>query len=299
MHIILMVKEGHALTRNSFYLSNVGVSYEAETVGRDEVEHHLVARYQGLTPNVDYIFQTAYPKTIWQLNGITPLGARAVASVSRGFNFRPNRIDIGFQHITQAIGQRLDFDTCCQILAMWFRKHKPTTAIHYVTTAAGTGRMTVGARTARFSLVVEEIVEGPIVGTNLQWRVRQNNVEPVWAYLNFFHDETDFYKCCSDAFAACTNSLLEPDFFGLGHNKDVFMLRDKPDVEAQDWYGYLAGVAGKIVSEAKKQKSMHLTEDSIDFLTREVGKAVVKIAEKESEIVRRLDSAAQSVVLSK
>jgi hypothetical protein len=281
------------MIKNDFYLSNVGAAFDgANDCGRDEVEHNLKARFQGIMPGFDYIIQPRLD--CWQVNGMSPLGAKAVASISMGMHFQPNRIDVTFEQLAsiEDFSSVLDFDTLCQFLIMWFKRHKPKTQIEFTTTAAETGRLTIGARTARYSIVVEQVTEKFLAGVRVTFKNRQDNVLPVWLFIQQARDLEQYADGCKAAFAACTASFIEPDFFGVGLDKDLFLMKEK-DVTKSDYWGFLAGVASKIVNEAKKTGSMKLTEESVSFLQNEIAKSVIRVAREESEKRDTIDRMAE------
>lgn len=276
------------MSRSDYFLSNCGVQFDPKSeVQREEVEHHIQARYQGIKPIEDYIFQSSYPKGHWQLNGITQIGARAIASVGSGMHLLPNRLDISLEHTKDHMNGGLDFSTCAHYTSQWIKEHKPTISHEFLITGSGLGRFVIGARTARWSLIMDELTEPQ--GTRLTFRVRQDNVLPAWDYLGYYFEQESFYNSCKAAFEACTNTFLAPDFFGLGLSKEPYLKKEKVERSDNDYWGFLAGVANKIISECNKRGSMHLADDSIFFLKDELGKALIRRAKVESERAATLD----------
>jgi hypothetical protein len=167
------------MIKPDFYLTNFGFAYDAKEYGRDEVEMHIQAKFQGVRPGGrDYIFQAnRYPESIWQVNGQTPLGARACASVCRGMSAMPNRIDVSMM-VSRRV---LDFETTFASLKAWFEKNKKLTTIENFVGPTGCKKAVFGTRKSRFSLIVQEIIgtpDGDLL--EITWNVRQDKVAPAW-----------------------------------------------------------------------------------------------------------------------
>lgn len=259
--------------KTDFYLTNFGFVFDAEEYGRDEVELHIQTKFQGTRPGgKDYIFQAnRYPKNEWLVNGTSIWGARACAAVCRGMNARPVRIDV-----TMAVSAlAIDYDLTVSALKQWFAKNKPTTTVEEFTGGNNLRRAVFGTRKSRFSLIVQDRGGSPDGDwIEITWNIRQDKVEPAWKWLEFVYAGSDYYDACRNTFAACTNSILEPDFFGLRLPYDPRLeVTKKADVK-EDYWGWLGGVASKIKSEARKQKSDFLIVESVRFLERELGKMI-------------------------
>lgn len=300
MLTILGIGRTHDMIKTDCFLSASGFSFNGQTdIGRDELELNLQSRYQGLKPNgVDYLIQ-ARPDA-WLVNGMSVLGARAVASVARGMRFIPNRLDITFEKVSSGSDGLEFYCVAAEILKQWFMKKKPTTTIFEATGLDHLRKIIFGTRTSRFTLVVQELDNGTIAGYRITWQLREpKKVQPAWDYLDFFARGEEYEHCCQQAFAACTNSLLGPDFFGLGHSTDVFLMKDKTDDKLQDWWGFLAAVSKKIVHQAELEGSQHLAIESVEFIQAEISKSIERKAKEQNELAVRGRQIAESVLLSK
>jgi len=278
------------MIKTSFHLSNFGFTFDTNEVARQEVEFHIQSRFQGIHPQgKDYLMQPRYPSNEWQVNGTTAQGARACASVCRGLSGLPNRIDV-----TCFIeDSRTSFEMVFIQLEDWFKKNKPTTAISRERGVTNLERATFGARTGRFSIVVED---SGYFGVLITFRLRQDKVLQAWDWLDFYNLGESFEESCKNCFAACTNSILSDDFFGLGLPVTPRLaVTKKSDIE-QDWWGYLSAVASKIKARARKENSDYLAVESVTFIQEQISKMVEKDAKDLNESAIRDRQRAESKV---
>lgn len=296
MLITLVIERKLDLINDDFYLSNFGFMFDGKNdLGRDELEFSIQSRFQGLHPaGVDYLIQARADG--WQVNGSSPIGARACASVCRGHNLKPNRIDVTMDLIGASAIRFLDYELATCIITDWFSKHKRDTAISETTKLTDLKRTIYGTRTSRYSLWVEEIDNAGLPGLRITWNMRQDRVMQVYDWLNYFHTGIEYKEACRNAFAACTNTLLGPDFFGLNHPKENLLIAEKRADTSEDWWGYLSSVAHKISAKATKEKSEHLVVESVQFLEAETYKAIERKAKKMSETANRDLQAGLTVV---
>lgn len=284
------------INQQDFFLTNFGFYFDGHSdAGRDEVEFSIQSRFQGLHPaGQDYLIQ-ARPEG-WQVNGTSISGARACASVCRGFNFTPNRIDVTMDVLNLPGYGDIDYELAADLVRVHMAKHNPKTAFTRSNKIDGLRRCVWGTRTSRWSLWLEEIQSDSRTGVRITWNMRQERVMQVYTWLNYFHTGIDYIESCKNAFAACTNTLLGPDFFGLNHPKEPILVPEKKADVQEDWWGYLSGVAQKIATKATKEQSQHLAVESVQFLEAEISKAVIRRAKEENELAIRIDRAGLSVV---
>lgn len=272
-----------------FYLTNFGFTYEAQQMGRDEVEFHLQHYASGVRPNYDYIFQSRPPTTIWQVNGMTPSGAKAAAYVCRGFHFMPNRIDVRCDLYEQGGSIRLRFDEIAARTKKFFKEHKRVETFEQFLKVDLNPRLVIGTRKSRYSLTLEiNEVEGlPVI--SIVWNIRREKVMDVYGYLEAYENAGDYMDNCAKAFAACTNSILRPDFFGIGLYPDEFLpTTTKTDIHV-DWWGEVSAFCQKIVKQAEKEKSYFLVEETFRFMEKELGSAIERKARKYQPFVVEFD----------
>lgn len=230
----------------------------------------LNQRYQGLKLNTDYEIQAH--TGFFLITGRGYRGAQAVASVALAHSLSVVKLNIlgEFAEIHQRPGL---FDECVSALEAWRQKYKPQ-----VFWDPGAERMqpdvrTVqyGKRNSRWSMFLKNEIVGRHKGLYLEIALGEDRAKQAWEFFYDCKDEMDWIRASTLCFAAAVNTLIEPDFFRLGHDKEHFFRREKPAPKERDYWNWLGGVAMEIVKECKKPgMNATLAEQSIDYLEKEL-----------------------------
>lgn len=261
------------------YLSYCGFQFNGHTdIDRRDVEMMIQNRNQGLKLGLDYLFQPM--ATSWQVSGITPLGARAVATIAQSHKFIPNRLDVVTEiHDVGGLGY-LDYDLQVTNLEAWFKVHKPKLNVTHMLPLGGDRKVLFGSRNSRWCLWVSERTDpqSPFGGSKLvlEWAMRNENCFALWEYFVRCGGDKDWEHYSQEGFAACTNTILGPDFFRLSHSEMPYLRKEKPDADKKDWYAYLSGVAKKMVRHYLDEPDASC-ENDVTFLTREIARELDKV----------------------
>lgn len=262
--------------QKDFYLSYASMVFGEDTgLGRKECEQMLNAHYQGLKgASVDYVFQPA-TNGGWLLSGLSPFGARAVVSLCKGLRIAPTRLDVTMAIREQEFrGKVTDWGAYLTTLARvknWFAKHRPTVAIEENAQMPQMARTTFGSRTSRWALSITDATLTYEPGLGVTFQLRQDRVKAGWEWLAGLptSKDSEFEFACSELFAACTNTLLSQDFFGVGNSAMPFLASERKTVEKRDWYATLSAFANKIIQTATESEDPISIEASIAFLEKE------------------------------
>jgi len=262
-----------------YYISYASMKFDETTgISRQEAEHFINAHYQGAKASaIDYTIQVVPDG--WLLSGTSPLGARAVISMCKGLRLSPNRLDVTMEIAQKefAITKADDEDGHFLYLRFvdkvkrWFSKHRPNVEISENAQMLFLSRTVFGSRTARWSVSLEDGLLSGELGISATFQLRQDRVKSGWEWLAGLatNSDSDFELACSELFAACTNTLLSPDFFGVGNAERPYLASDRKTDEKRDWYGTLSAFANKILQEDKNGEGIPY-EASLAFLKAEV-----------------------------
>lgn len=260
------------------YLWNFGFNYEAKQFGRDEVEFQLQHYAQAVRPGIDYIFQSRPPLDIWQVNGMSPKGAKAAAYVARGFNFLPNRIDVACDIYSEDKTALTLYNNIKERLITFYKREKPSTGIEEFTKPEGLPRLIIGTAKSRYCLMIEvtetEHYEDDLV--RIVWSIRRDKVVATYGYIQSYNRASEYGDDCAKAFAAITNSLLKKDFFGLNLYPDLYLVQEVKTDIAPDWWGEVASFCQKVIKQAEKEKSYYLVQETFDFIEKELQAGLVR-----------------------
>lgn len=258
-----MLKERYELSAFGFSFSSL------QDAQLNEVEFSIQSRFQGIHPRgLDYIIQpTNYPMEGWQVNGTTSYGAKACASVCRGFQFRPTTLRISAWFHKSVLDYALVIDS----LKDWFIKNKPTTKHQSMELGNGEKRVVWGVPTARYNLIAETMGEGVYI----TFRIHEK-IEQAWKVLDYFNTDVDYNEACKRLWGSCVNTYLMQDYFGLKQSNDLVLKAEKPVEIKEDWWGYLSAVAQKIKTKARKENSQFLAVESVKFIEKQIAASVLR-----------------------
>lgn len=263
------------------HLSYLGFMFDGqEDMSRQEVEHFLRHRHNALKPSVDYIIQPMMNG--WQLSGITPQGARAACIQAQAMKIIPNRIDVSLTCWDVIPNPATDYNVVRIKLNEWFSLNRPKMNINQMLPLTGNRKTMYGARNSRWCLTIEDgyLPYEPEVSNRLTLTFlnRADNAKSVWSYFVGCGSDSDFEYYSREAFAACTNTFLGPDFFGLHLPDAIKLVKEKPDNDNRDWYSYLSSVAGKMANRYVNSEDRENFENDMTFLEKEYNAQLARIS---------------------
>lgn len=255
----------------NFYLSYCGFQFDGRTdVDRRDVEMFLQQRNQGIKPGSDYLFQPL--QNGWQVSGISPVGARAVCSVAQGLKKIPNRLDVTMAVVDNFATEHKFYSYASKLIS-WFQVNKPKINVSSMASIGTDQRMLFGSKNSRWCLWLSEHTDPvqPFGGYQLEvtFTTRNENCVALWDYFVVCGTDHQFQDYSKEAFEACTNTILGPDFFGLGLSKEPFLRKEKKVTEDKDWNTYLSTVAGKILAHYKMDPNAS-TERDLSFIKAQI-----------------------------
>jgi hypothetical protein len=262
--------------QKGFYLSYASLSFDGHTdFSRQEAEHFINAHYQGLKGGArDYMIQVG-PNN-WLLSGLSPLATRAVVSMCKGMRLTPNRLDITMDieqgEFLKLKANSTPYADMVEKTTAWFNRHRPNVAKEENAQMFGMARTVYGSRTSRWQLSIADHVLGGRPGLSVTFQLRQDRCKSGWEWLAGLptDKDSDFEEACSELFAACTNTLLAKDYFGVGNSQLPFLASERKTEEKRDWYATLSAFANKIIKQAEDDNSPIPARKSLDFLQREI-----------------------------
>lgn len=259
-----------------FYLSYASISFDGSTdFSRQEAEHFFNAHYGGLKGGArDYMIQVG-PNN-WLLSGLSPLATKAVVSMCKGLRLQPNRLDITMD-IEQGEFLRINpnstpYADLVEKTTAWFNRHRPNVSKEENAQMFGMARTVYGSRTSRWVLSISDHVLGGRPGLSVTFQLRQDRCKSGWEWLAGLQTSKDseYEYACSELFAACTNTLLAKDYFGVGNSQLPFLASERKTEEKRDWYAVLSGFANRIIQQAGESQSPVSTETSLAFIEKEI-----------------------------
>lgn len=259
-----------------FYLSYASLVFDGVTdFSRQEAEHFINKHYPGLKArSIDYMIQSG-PNS-WYLSGLSPLATRAVVSMCKGLRLIPNRLDVTMEIASgefPVLNEELNpYKDLVAKTELWFNRHRPNVAKEVNAQMFGMSRAIFGSRTSRWVLIIADHVLDGSPGLAITFQLRQDRCKSGWEWLAGLptSKDSEFELACSELFAACTNTLLSRDFFGVGNSDMPFLASDRKTEEKRDWFATLSAFANKIIAQADDKENPVSVKRSIDFLEREI-----------------------------